>query len=55
MRGNGQNKLKISAPRPLTDTYQLILLLAELITLDSPFKPYQCLAIFYLKTSRRMF
>jgi hypothetical protein len=37
MRGDGQNQLKISAPHPTTETYRLILLLASLISLDSPF------------------
>ncbi len=38
MRGDGQNQLKISAPHPMTETYQLISRLATLISLDSPFK-----------------
>jgi hypothetical protein len=38
MRGDGQNQLKISASHPITETYQLIPLLAALILLDSPFK-----------------
>ncbi len=38
MRSHGQNQLKISAPHPMTETCQLILLLAALISLDSPFK-----------------
>jgi hypothetical protein len=38
MRGDGQNQLKILAPHPATETYQLIPLLATLISLDSPFK-----------------
>jgi hypothetical protein len=38
MRGDGQNQRKISAPHPLTETYQLIPLLATLISLDRPFK-----------------
>jgi hypothetical protein len=38
MRGDGQNQLKVSAPHPRTETYRFILLLATLISLDSPFK-----------------
>jgi hypothetical protein len=38
MRGDGQNQLKISAPHPMTETYRLIPLLAEIILLDSHFK-----------------
>jgi hypothetical protein len=38
MRDDGQNQLKISAPHPMTETYQLIPLVASLISLDSPFK-----------------
>jgi hypothetical protein len=37
MKGYGQNELKISVPHPLTETYQLMPLLANLISLDSSF------------------